>query len=599
VPAAFSTFSAMENWGAITYIDTALLYDPATSSQAGREQVFETIAHEIAHQWFGNLVTMAWWDNLWLNEGFASWMGTKCSDALNPNWQLWLRANADKEGAMALDARKTTHPVQTPVANESQATDAFDVISYQKGQSFLRMLEAYLGEEAFRVGIRRYIASHQYSNTTTANLWAALGAASRKPVGELAAAWTEQPGFPVVVVSEAGDRADRLTLEQFRFTLNDPSPAPLTWKIPVTLANTAALEKPRIVLLEGKRASVPRPDGRGAIKANVGDAGYYRVFYGESLGNALRKEIRTLPPTDQLNLLADTWALVENGRLAAPAWLDLATQLGDSRSQPVWTHIMGRLELIDLLQRNTRGRRAFQAWTAQFLAPQFARLGWAPAPNESPLDTSLRAALVRRLGKFGDRAVIAESTRRFEAFLREPATLTGDLRDSVLAVVGRHASRSTYEKLHALARAAHTTEEKRRAYGAMQAALDPELARETLALSLGHELSVNESTRNVARVAAVGEHDTLAWEFAQQHMDKLLEQVTFFGRNDYIPRIAATFTDAARADELEAYVRKHSPPDAFAEAAKTADLIRHYDAVKKRELPAIDAWVKDRVKLAE
>ena len=136
----------------------------------------------MAHQWFGDLVTMAWWDNLWLNEGFASWMGTKCTDALNPEWQLWLRANAEKERAMALDARKTTHPIQQPIANESQASDAFDTISYLKGQSFLRMLENYLGPDTFRDGIRRYIDQHKYSNSTTADLWSALGEASGKPV---------------------------------------------------------------------------------------------------------------------------------------------------------------------------------------------------------------------------------------------------------------------------------------------------------------------------------------------------------------------------------------------------------------------------------
>ena len=596
VPSAFARFSAMENWGAITYIDTAILYDPAVSSQARREQVFGTIAHEIAHQWFGNLVTMGWWDNLWLNEGFASWMGTKCSDALNPEWQLWVRANEDKERAMELDARKATHPVQTPVANESQASDAFDEISYKKGQSFLRMLEAYLGEDTFRAGIRRYIAAHQYSNSTTANLWSALEAASGKPVTALAAAWTEQPGFPVVVASLIRERGQpALKLEQFRFTLNDPQAAPLSWKIPLTLGNPDRTDPPTALLLEG-RASIKWPAGTTVVKANLGDTGYYRVFYEEPLGAELRRQIRTLPPADQLNLLGDTWAFVENGRTSVTSWLDMAAQLGDSRSQPVWEHIIDRCALIDLLERNQRERPAFQAWAAQLMAPQLARLGWNPSRTESPLDTSLRANLVLMLGRFGDRAVIAECTRRFETFRQNPASLTGDLRDSVLSIVGRHATREVYDQLHAFAKAARATEDKRVAYGAMQAALDPALARETLALSLGSELSVNESTRNVARVAADGEHPALAWEFALQHLDALLAQVAFFGRNQYLPGIARSFTDAARADELEAKVRAHFPPDAFAETAKISDLIRHRDAVKRRELPAINAWVKERVK---
>jgi aminopeptidase N len=599
VPNAFSTFSAMENWGLISYIDTAILFDPAASSQSRREQVFTTVAHEIAHQWFGNLVTMAWWDNLWLNEGFASWMGTKSSDALNPDWQLWLRANNDKDRAMALDARKTTHPVQKPIENESQATDAFDVISYQKGQSFLRMLEAYLTPDTFREGIRRYVAKHKYSNTTTADLWTALGDASGKPVVAIAANWTEQPGFPVILASASGSGANRtVKLEQVRFTLNDANAAPLTWKIPITVANTSDLRHGSVVLLEGASTTIPWPAGTGTLKLNVGDTGYYRVRYDDALGDALAKQITTLPVADQLNLLSDTWALVEAGRLPAPAWLALAEQLGNSTSAPVVSNLADNLAFIDKLEIEQRGRRLFQAWIVQLLGPQLTRLGWEAAPGESPLDGTLRGSLVRLLGAAGDRAVIAECSRRFEAYLKDPKSLSGNLRSPVLNVVGRYATRETYDRLHALAKAALTTEEKSRTYSAMQAARDPALARETLALSLSGEMSTSESTRNVSAVAA-NEHPVLAWDYAQANIEALLKQVTFFGRNRYVADIMAPFTDAARADELEAYVKKNLPPDAMAETLKTSDRIRHYAAVKQRELPAIDAWVKERVKNPE
>ena len=611
VPNAFATFGAMENWGCITYIDTALLYDPVTSSQDGRERVFEVIAHEMAHQWFGDLVTMAWWDNLWLNEGFASWMGTKCSDALNPEWQLWVRANEQKENAMALDARKTTHPIQQPIANESQANDAFDTISYQKGQSFLRMLETYLGEDTFRAGIRRYVEQHKYSSSTTADLWTALGEASGKPVVALAAGWTEQPGFPVVFVSAVGAPDDAraptsgaptakraLQLQQSRFSLNDPQAAPLTWKIPVALANTASLRSGSMMLLEDRPVTVPWPAGAGTPKANVGNTGFYRVLYDDALTDALRREITTLPATDQLNLLGDTWALVESGRVPAPVWLGLAEQLRASPSQPVWEDLLGSLSLIDRFELDQPGRRAWQAWAAQLLAPRLAVLGWEAKAGEPPLDATLRAKLIGALGRFGHRPVIDECLRRFQAYLADPASLPGNLRGPVLATVGRYATRETYDQLHQLARAARTTEEKRRAYAGMQAALDPALATETLGLTLGREMSTTESARNVAAIAG-NEHADLAWEFARRHTDELLKRTTFFGRNVYLPGIARASTDARRADELEQLVREKLPPEAFAEAAKDADLIRLYAAVKKHELPAIDAWVKERIKTPE
>src|SRR5437773_3421065 len=240
IPGGFG--GAMENWGGITYYETALLFDPANSSAATKQRVYEVIAHEVAHQWFGDLVTMAWWDNLWLNEGFASWMGTKCTAKFNPDWEVWLskttprdpmrRSGIGKESAMEGDARSTTHPIQQPIATEAEANSAFDDITYRKGMSFIRMLERFLGEDVFRDGIRKYMAAHKLSNSTTADLWNALAEASGKPVVEIAAAWTEQPGFPVVKV--ARDASGKITLTQERFTVHfDKAPA-LEWKIPLT-----------------------------------------------------------------------------------------------------------------------------------------------------------------------------------------------------------------------------------------------------------------------------------------------------------------------------------------------------------------------------
>ncbi len=227
IPGGFG--GAMENWGGITYFESALLYDPEKSSETTKQIIYEVIAHEMAHMWFGDLVTMAWWDNLWLNEGFASWMGTKCTAHFNPQWEVWLkkqmprdptrRVGIPKEAAMEGDAFSTTHPIQQKIATEAEANSAFDDITYKKGQSFLRMLESFLGEEVFRDGIRKYIAKHKYSNTTTADLWNSLGEASGKPVGDISAGWTEQPGFPVDYRHAEGWREGRLNAGAFHHSL--------------------------------------------------------------------------------------------------------------------------------------------------------------------------------------------------------------------------------------------------------------------------------------------------------------------------------------------------------------------------------------------
>jgi len=257
VPGGFG--GAMENWGGITFFESRLLFDPATNAETARRGIFGIIAHEMAHMWFGDLVTMAWWDNLWLNEGFATWMATKASEQFYPQWQSWLNGYGAKQYAMALDARRTSHPVQQPIADHSEAVTAFDAITYNKGQALIRMVENYLGEPAFRDGIRKYMAAHAYSNSTTADLWQALESASGKKITGVAASFTEQDGVPLVVAETVCDGASqRLKLRQDRFVIAPANTAALparNWQIPVAVGPVRG--KPfEEILLQGS-ADIP------------------------------------------------------------------------------------------------------------------------------------------------------------------------------------------------------------------------------------------------------------------------------------------------------------------------------------------------------
>src|SRR6267378_898064 len=340
---------AMENWGGITYYESALLFDPKNSSAETKQNIYEVLAHEIAHQWFGDLVTMAWWDNLWLNEGFASWMGTKSTAHFNPQWEVWLRRNIPrdparrvgiaKEQAMEGDARSTTHPVQQPIATEAEANSAFDDITYKKGQSFIRMLESFLGEDIFRDGIRRYIAAHKYSNSTTVDLWNALAEASGKPVGEIAASWTEQPGFPVVKVKR-GDNGN-VSLSQERFTVNFKDAPPLQWKIP--LAYSVAGQTPTSLLMTNKTAELKNIPADRALKLNVNGTGNYRVEYDGSSWNLLLGSLANLSVEDRVNLLSDAWALVQANRAA------LSLYLGPVEKLPASTELAEREQVINVV----------------------------------------------------------------------------------------------------------------------------------------------------------------------------------------------------------------------------------------------------------
>lgn len=581
--------AGMENWGAILYHDTALLYDPATSSQWTKERVFEVVAHELAHQWFGNIVTMAWWDNLWLNEGFASWMGTKATDRFNPDWQMWLRAAGDKEYAMSLDARATTHPVQQPVPTEEAANDAFDEITYLKGQAFIRMLESFLGEQPFREGIRGYMKKHAYSNTTTEDLWQALEDASGRPVRSFAAGWTQQPGFPVVKVTEAaGTGTMTVELAQERFTLNQPKAEPLLWAIPIALGPAAAPLDAQVVLLKESQLPARPIDAGLALKANIGDAGYYRVWYDDALFKRLRKATPLMATADRLNLLNDAWAMALAGRSPVARTFDLIEVLREDTSYPIARRILDICWTIHGLQRREPGEAAFHAWARKLLQPHLTRLGWEVRPGEKPLDGSLRSSVIEALGAFGDEEVLAEARRRFRVFIAKGAPIPSDLRRTVLGLVGHHADAETWEKLRELARAESSVEQKGNYIRAFASARASELATRTLAIALTDELNPDEASRLVRQVGSEGLQPELAVEFAKANLPALLAKVGALGANSYVPALFRPFNDDARADELEALAKERLTPDANYQVAKAADEIRFNASLKTRLLPDID-----------
>ncbi|EDY17097.1 Peptidase M1 membrane alanine aminopeptidase [Chthoniobacter flavus Ellin428] len=587
---------AMENWGCIIYNDNALLYDPANSAQNMRERVFAVIAHEVAHQWFGNLVTMAWWDNLWLNEGFASWMGTKATDHFNPEWKVWLRAAGSKEYAMRLDSRSTTHPIQRPVPDDARATEGFDEITYNKGQAVLRMLESWLGEDVFRDGIRAYIQGHAYRNTTTADLWQALATTSGKPVREFAVGWTEQPGFPVVTLSAlpAGSQAS-VQLEQSRFTIHQKDAAPLRWQIPVIYGPAGAPSRAVTTLLKDAIQPGTLFEPEISIKANMGDVGYYRVAYDATLARRLLKAAPMLAEADRLNALNDSWAMVQAGRTPASDSLDLLNELSDDRSPTVIQRIVDILWSIDGLERGEPNREGFRAWARGFLQPQFNRLTWDAKPGESPLDAALRGSLISTLGAFGNEEIVSSARARFAAYLHDPASLPGDLRGAVFSVVGRDADAMTWQQLHEAARKEDSFEQKRSLYSALVSAHNPKLAEQTLALSLTDELIAPDAARLVQRVAHDGEQPQLAWDFARAHLDALLAKVPAISANHFVPNIFEAFDDSAHADELEAFAKTNLPPVTAPAVAQAADDIRFQATFKARALPQIDTWWQAKV----
>jgi len=593
---------AMANWGGITYSEDALLFDPETSSESTRQTIFLVIAHEIAHQWFGDLVTMAWWNDLWLSEGFASWMEAKAADHFNPEWKAWLHAAGQKERAMAFDAIKTTHPIRQPVSDEDQAKNGFDVITYQKACFFLRMLEGFLGEQPFRAGIRAYLAAHQYSNTTSEDFWESLEFATGKPIKKIASGWTEQPGFPLIKVTTQCVGANRvISLEQVRFVLAEQDNRPTQWTVPVGIRSTANPSEVKYALLEKLSNNFDFPGCAGAIQANAGNIGFFRVLYEPALFNDLQKNVEKLPESDRLNLVTDTWALVESGNVPVSLYFDLLENLRRDDSFAVWQSALGELErtgplkLIDRLEQGRPGRERYQKYICGLFSPNLQELGWDERSGEDIETRRFRATLIETLGFFGDRAVIDESFKRFEKFRDDPSSLAPNLRSPVTAIVGRYSSQTVYEELLSMADRAQTAEEKRTYLRALSAALDPELTHKTLEYLMSDHVMPGDACRALENLATEGEHPAIVWEFAATHLNEMQQRFGLFRRNRLLSSIAAGFMDDPRADELIAFARSYLAPVAIRELEDSANLIRFRAKLKAKTLPAIDEWIKMKV----
>jgi aminopeptidase N len=576
---------AMENWGAIAYGEARLLYDPQKDSPQEQRQVYDIMAHEIAHQWFGNFVTMAWWDNLWLNESFATWMASNTTDRFNPSWGMRMRYALGKEWALGEDARRTTHPIQTPVESDARAMEIFDSISYAKGAAVLRMLEAYLGEEAFRSGIRRYLQSHRYSNATTADLWHHLSEASGRDVHKLVSGWTEQPGYPVIrVTQECANGEAVVKLGQERFTLNDPGAKALSWNVPVVLADAAGAR--RSLLLE-RSTRLERFKGCGTFLANTGDTGYYRVEY-DDRPPKVDAELRRLAPLGRFRLLSDTFALVQAGRADVTRYLALVDNLGDETDRTIWDQVIGSLRFFGDLVDKTDERAAFDRFAAGVLEKPFARTGWDPRPGEEPDTALLRRSLIAALGRLGHPEVVREAQARFASGVPlDPA-----IRPAVLDVVGRYADESAYRALLAKMRSATDMNDKWEALSALRQVRDPALLTRLMELMMTDELPPGDAVYNLTHLGGDKAQVELGWGFVLSRLPEVLAKASERQRPYVLPNAAWSSSDGARADELLSLTRARLGEPAMYQADKTADWIRLKAAVKEREAARAVAWAR-------
>lgn len=588
-PGSSQFFGAMENWGAIFSFESILLNDPAITSEGRLQEIFAVAAHEMAHQWFGDLVTMAWWNDLWLNEGFASWMETKATDALHPEWEPLLERIYGRERAMTLDSLATTHSIVQKIATVEQISQAFDAIAYRKGEAVLTMLEDYVGEDAWRQGVRDYIATYRLKNTVTDDLWEKIEHVAGKPVTAIAHDFTLQPGVPLIRVeaAECRDGDTVVTLRQGEFSRDDPDKKPLRWRVPV-IASTVRGEPVRTLVTDGN-ATVTVP-GCEPLIVNSGQTGYYRTLYPAPLLERLKAVYPQLKPVDQIGLLADNWGLGLAGYQSASAALDLLDTIPADANTKLWTRAVAVLtELYDRYRDEGEAQALVGRYGSAKLRPVFARLGWTSLPNENSNDAVLRAELIAALGKFGDADVVAEANRRYAS--RDPSATAGPLRTAIIGVVAWQADAARWERLHGEAQQETNPLVKQQLYLLLGAPRDEALARQALDLALTPEPGPTDGSQIIVAVAQV--HPDLALDFALANREKVEALVDISSRSSYVPGLATASAAETAIAKLEEYAQKFMTPQSRKSADTAIAAIKDRIRVRDKRLPGITRWFQD------
>ena len=592
IPGGFG--GAMENWGAITYNDQLLLLTPRSTIES-RQDVYAVMAHEMAHQWNGDLVTMGWWDDLWLNESFASWRAAKQTDLRNPEWKWWDGEDRSKERAMRADAFVSSHAVQQHVRDELQADNVFDPdITYNKGQAVLRMFEAYLGDDVFRDGIRRYMKARAYSNATSADLWNALSAASGRNVADIAAGWIERPGFPLVAVTAVCDAAGKRTiaLSQQRFLLQGADAGASGWNIPVRIRSGAQGE-PQSLLLTRNGQVAPAGHCGEALSLNPDAIGYYRVRFDQPSFESNLKNFGQLGSGDKIALLDDQWALVESGQENLGSYLALVSSMGAELNTRIWQQVAGALATIEYDERGTAGHDAFAAFARSIVRPVAVRLGWEARDGETPNVKELRRTLIKSLGVWGDPDVIEAVRGRFAAFVIDAKAIQPDDQPVILSIVARNADEADFEKLHSIARRAADETEQQRYFSALMDVGDPKLAQRAAAIALSDEIPPQGARWRLGLVVHLASrHHDLSWSTFSSNSEPLLAPHAKYAPLMVAQYVPVYFWDCLPLEQLEAWVRAHVPVEMSANIARGMEAARFNRVVKDALVPAADAYIR-------
>eukprot|EP00531_Pseudo-nitzschia_arenysensis_P006209 CAMPEP_0116127934 /NCGR_PEP_ID=MMETSP0329-20121206/7097_1 /TAXON_ID=697910 /ORGANISM="Pseudo-nitzschia arenysensis, Strain B593" /LENGTH=888 /DNA_ID=CAMNT_0003622051 /DNA_START=101 /DNA_END=2767 /DNA_ORIENTATION=+ len=587
---------AMENWGLVTYRDVDLLIDPVTASNSQKQRVCTVVCHELAHQWFGNLVTMAWWDDLWLNEGFASWAENYASHEVHPEYQMWDQfCSGALQTALVLDGMLSSHPIQVPIAHAEEVEQVFDAISYCKGGSVVRMIKAVIGMADFQKGLGNYMKKHAYGNTETTDLWNAWGDISGMPIAEMMASWTEQMGFPLVKVIGEDWQDDKvvLTLEQSWF-LTDGSEPPedgkgKVWTIPIMSCTSAGVQED-MVLMREKTATITIPLNSKSdwVKLNAGQEVPMRVHYSEEMLTRLSKAVATKElssPSDRVGLVLDAYALVKANQILSPGSLmKLLSGYKDESDYVVWQGISSALSGLDsVLSADENIHPKYSTFAKSLVLPLVEKVGWEVKPDDGHLTSLLRGLMINLLCQFcsDDADVGKEAAKKCEAFFENPkdsSTLSPDIKQPVFKIYLKNGGKKEYDTAKAYYYKAENNAERKLVLNTLGNISDEKLKVAVLDWTTSGEIKLQDFFYAIGSVSSSGKEGRgVAWEYFQEHHERLKGMVATASSSlmdAVITYSAGRFVTLEKVEEVEKFFQEHKYPKNERRIAQMVEAMR-------------------------
>jgi aminopeptidase N len=585
---------AMENTGCITFREILLLIDEKQGSIDLKKTIASVIAHEMAHQWFGDLVTMKWWDDIWLNEGFATWMENKPVEAWKPEWNLNLDDVAGTAGTLNIDSLANTRPIHQAAETPAQIQELFDGIAYGKAAAVLRMLESYLGEETFRAGVNTYLKKHQYANATASDFWDAQANTSRKPVDKIMPTWVKQSGAPIIdLKAQCLGNSTNVTLTQQRYYFDRAkfeSPGDQLWQIPLCLKGSDGSTKCEV--LTKKEETILLPGCSNWVLGNAGATGYYRFGYQPDAVQALSAIAETkLTPAERIVLENDIWASVRVGREPVGDYLAFAQGLQADRNRAVLQDLFSGLDYVNKHLLSDGDEEQYRAWLRQFLAPMMKDVGWEPKPGESDERKTMRAHVVEMMGYAArDPEVLAEARKMAERALANPSSVEHDMLPAVLANAAVNGGSDYYDALISALKQAKAPEEYYNYFFALAQFSDPKLLQRTLDFAISPDVRSQDALQLVTNVLANPAGQTLAWDFIRQHWPELEKVGGPFASNEVIGA-TSTFCDAGLRDQVTDFFNAHKVPAGERTYKQSIERINNCLDLKSQQQPQLASWL--------